>query len=155
MLYWYLDECSSQRNKTSIFVRRQTSKLQRNQQVADLSMSLEHIVFNGCNRYGCYVISLTHLCSVTHICISELGQYWLVASSALNHYLKQCCFIVNCTPGNKFQWNLNQNSVIFIQENAFEIVVCQNGGHFVQGQISWLAQWWGGCSWPGNCLAPA
>ena len=36
------------------------------------------------------------------------------------------------TPGNKFQWNLNRNSVIFIQENAFEIDVCQHGGHFVQ-----------------------
>ena len=24
-------------------------------------------------------------------------------------------------------------SIIFIQENAFEIVVCQNGGHFVKG----------------------
>ena len=31
--------------------------------------------------------------------------------------------IDNCTPENKFQWNLNQNSYIFIQENAFENVV--------------------------------
>ena len=30
--------------------------------------------------------------------------------------------IVNWTIGNKFQWNLNQNSNIFIQENAFENV---------------------------------
>ena len=27
----------------------------------------------------------------------------------------------------------NRNIIIFIQENAFEIVVCQNGGHLVQG----------------------
>ena len=27
-------------------------------------------------------------------------------------------------------------STIFIQENAFENVVCQNGGHFVQGEMS-------------------
>ena len=27
-------------------------------------------------------------------------------------------------------------SVIFIQENAFEIVVCQNGGHFFQEEMS-------------------
>ena len=27
-------------------------------------------------------------------------------------------------------------SVIFIQENALEIVVCQNGSHFVQGEMS-------------------
>ena len=29
----------------------------------------------------------------------------------------------------------NRNSVIFIQENTFEIIVCQYGGHFVQGEI--------------------
>ena len=34
------------------------------------------------------------------------------------------------TTGNKFLWNSNRNSVIFIKENAFEIVVCRNGGHF-------------------------
>ena len=26
--------------------------------------------------------------------------------------------------------------IIFIQENAFEIVVCQNGSHFVLGEMS-------------------
>ena len=26
--------------------------------------------------------------------------------------------------------------ITFIQENAFEIVVCQNGVHFVQGEMS-------------------
>ena len=31
--------------------------------------------------------------------------------------------IVNWTLGNKLQWNLNQNSYIFIQENAFQNVV--------------------------------
>ena len=30
-------------------------------------------------------------------------------------------------------WNSNRNSLILIQENAFEIVVWQNGGHFVPG----------------------
>ena len=28
----------------------------------------------------------------------------------------------------------NRNPIIFIQENAFEIVVCQNSGRFVQGR---------------------
>ena len=55
------------------------------------------------------------------------------ACSAPSHYLNQCSLIVNWTPRNKLQWNLNQNPIIFIQENAFENVVCQNGGHFVQG----------------------
>ena len=35
----------------------------------------------------------------------------------------QCCDIVNWTPRNKLQWNLNQNLYTFIQENAFENVV--------------------------------
>ena len=29
-----------------------------------------------------------------------------------------------------------RNSIILIQENAFENVVCQCGGHFVQGEMS-------------------
>ena len=33
--------------------------------------------------------------------------------------------IVNWTPRNKLQWNVNQNSYIFIQENPFENVVWQ------------------------------
>ena len=32
-----------------------------------------------------------------------------------------------------FQWNMNRNSIIYIQENAIENVVCQNGSHFVKG----------------------
>ena len=27
-------------------------------------------------------------------------------------------------PGNSFQWNLNRNCIIFMQENAFENVIC-------------------------------
>ena len=45
------------------------------------------------------------------ICVSELGhhwfRFWLVACSAPSHYLNQCWFIVDWTPGNKFQWNLH------------------------------------------------
>ena len=29
-----------------------------------------------------------------------------------------------------------RNLIIFIPENAFENVVCQNGGHFVPGEMS-------------------
>ena len=42
-----------------------------------------------------------------------------------SHYQNQCCIIVNWTPGNKLQWNHNQNVYIFIQENAFANVVCE------------------------------
>ena len=34
---------------------------------------------------------------------------------------------------NKLQWNFNPNTELFIQENVFESVVCQNGRHFVPG----------------------
>ena len=44
---------------------------------------------------------------------------WLAPS----HYLKQCWNIVNVTFGNKFQWNLNRNSYMFIHENAFENII--------------------------------
>ena len=40
-----------------------------------------------------------------------------------SHYSNQCWHIVNWTLGNKLQWNLNRNLYIFVQENAFEIVV--------------------------------
>ena len=35
----------------------------------------------------------------------------------------------------KFQWNFNQNSNIFIEENEFENVVCTDGGHFVSASM--------------------
>ena len=47
----------------------------------------------------------------------------MIAWPAPSHYLKQCWNIVNWTLGNKLQWNFNRNLHIFIQENAFEIVV--------------------------------
>ena len=52
-------------------------------------------------------------------------RYWLGAWSAPSHYQNQCWNIVNKTLRGKRQWNFNQNSNIFIQENAFESVVCE------------------------------
>ena len=61
-------------------------------------------------------------------------RQWTGPSLVQVNYLNQCWLIVNWTLGNKFQWNLNRNYIIFIQEKPFENVVCQNGGHFVQGR---------------------
>ena len=76
-----------------------------------------------------HIWHLTHLPQVMHICISESGQHWfrqwLVAYSAPSHYLNQCWVIVNWTPGDKFQWNFNQNTKLFIHEIASENVVCE------------------------------
>ena len=38
--------------------------------------------------------------------------------------------------GTKLQWNCNQNTKLFIHENTLKNVVCQNGCHFVQGEMS-------------------
>ena len=74
----------------------------------------------------------TYICVSGHIYMCQ----WTGCCLAPNHYQKQCLIIINWTPGNKFQWNLNQSFIIYIQENAFQNVVCQNGGHFVQGEMS-------------------
>ena len=42
-----------------------------------------------------------------------------------SHYLNQCWNIGNWTLRNKLHWIFNRNSNIFIQENAFENVVCE------------------------------
>ena len=55
--------------------------------------------------------SLTHWGRVTHICVSNLTI--------------QCWIIINWTLRNKLQWNIHRNSNLFIQENAFESVVCE------------------------------
>ena len=72
---------------------------------------------------------LTHLLLVWHICVGESDQHWfrsrLLACLAPSNYLNQCLLIFYQTPGNKFQWNLNRNSIIFIQRNVFENVVCE------------------------------
>ena len=64
------------------------------------------------------------------------AAYMRQRTSAPRHYPNQCWRIVNYTPGNKFQWNKNRNSIIFIQVNAIRYIVCQNGYYFVQGEMS-------------------
>ena len=67
--------------------------------------------------------TLTHWGWVTHICVSKLT---IIGSenglSAPSHYLNQSWNIVNSNLGKKFQWNIKQNSYIFIQWNAFKNV---------------------------------
>ena len=63
---------------------------------------------------------------MTHICVSKLGNHWfrqwLVASATQSYYLNQWSLIINWTNGNKLQWNLSQNTNIFIKRNASEYV---------------------------------
>ena len=53
--------------------------------------------------------------------LSELNKLDYQATS---YYLSQWWLNVNWIPGNIFHWNMNQNSIIVIQENTTENVVC-------------------------------
>ena len=65
-----------------------------------------------------------------HICIGKLClnlfRQWLVTCSAPCHW----------TLGNIFQWYLNQNTTIFIQENEFEQVIYKGPAIVIQPQMS-------------------
>ena len=58
-----------------------------------------------------------------------------------SHYLNQCWNIVNWTLRNQLQWHFNKNSHIFIQENAFKIVVCEMAAILSQSQCINTKQW--------------
>ena len=83
-------------------------------------------IFGSLFSFKTHYIFLIHWGWVTHICVGNLtivGSYngWLAPS----HFLSQCWNVVNWTLRNKLQWNFNQNSCIFIKENAFHNVVCK------------------------------
>ena len=70
---------------------------------------------------------LTHWGRVTHTVYASVNHPSSVQIiwSAPRSYLNQYWNIVNFNIKNKLQWNLQQNSYIFIKENAFENVVCR------------------------------
>ena len=81
---------------------------------------------------------------------------------APNHYLNQWWNIVDWNLRNRPQWNFNQNSNNFIQENAFENVVCEVASILSQPQCVNLHRpvdiWMLGHHWfryrPVTCLVP-
>ena len=84
--------------------------LRTNQWVAVLLTFLEHC--------------LTHWGRVTHICVSKIGN--IGSDNGLSPGRRQAIIWCNAEIlliGPLGQWNLNLNSWIFIQENAFENVV--------------------------------
>ena len=64
-----------------------------------------------------------------HICIGDLGQHAIGSGKGLAPNRWQAITWTNAdllsTLGNKFQWKCSWNSNIFMQENAFENVVCE------------------------------
>ena len=105
----------------------------------------------------CFSI-LTHLPLVPHIYVSESGQHWFrfwpVTYSVPSHYLNQYSDNVNWSLRNKLQWNFNQNTKLFIDENASENIVCEMAAilsrgdelktdlhGYVSHQCQWVDMW--------------
>ena len=77
-------------------------------------------------------------------------RQWLVACSAPSHYQNQCWNIVNKTLRNKLQWIFSRNSNIFIQENAFESVVCEKVA--ILSRPQWVNSLWPSDAISSHCL---
>ena len=90
------------------------------------------IFFRCANIWSVSNIVYSHWGRVTHICVSNLTITGSGNGLSPSHYLNQCWNIINWTFRNKLQWKFNQNSNIFIQENAFESVVCE-----MAAMLSW------------------
>ena len=72
-------------------------------------------------------------CNYKEICCISLAIYWFFTKET-SRYLNQCWFIVNWTLRNKLQSNLNKNSNIFIEENAFGNVLRKTAAILSQPQ---------------------
>ena len=83
-------------------------------------------------------ITLIHWGWEMHIRVSKLtvtgSDNGLLPWWVTHYYLNQCWNIVDLVLRNKIQWNDNCNLFIFIQENAFEYVVCEMAAILSQPQ---------------------
>ena len=92
-----------------------------------------YITRRGCNQL-LFWLSVIIAENIYHVISSRLNclTYTIVGTDnglspvcpAPSHYLNQWWHIINCTVGNKLQWNLNQNRIIFIQRCKYENTVC-------------------------------
>ena len=82
---------------------------------------------------------------MTPIYVSDLAIIGSNNGSAISHYLNQCWNIVNSNLRNKLQWKLKRNSYIFIQENAFENLICQMPPIWSLSQC--VNELWDGACW--------
>ena len=61
-------------------------------------------------------------------------------------YLNQHLAVANCTLRKKFQWNFNQNTKLFIHENASGNIVCLIAAILFRGR--WIKLFSNGCPFP-------
>ena len=90
--------------------------------------SLHEIVFMGSARqvFNSYPPTAAYMRPWSGSALVQVMACRLLGAKALPEPMLAYCQL------NKFQWNSNRNSIIFIQENAFESVVGQNGDYFVR-----------------------
>ena len=69
-----------------------------------------------------------------HVLSVQLRQPISSCKRKKKHYQNQCSNIVNSHTRSKFQWNLKQNSYIFIHKNSFENIVCEMSAILSQPQ---------------------
>ena len=62
-------------------------------------------------------------------------RLWLGTCSVPSHYLNQYWLIVNWTPRNKLQWNLNKNTNVFLSRKRFWQCHLLHGQPFVQASM--------------------
>ena len=100
----------------------------------DMHKYSKHITFD---RY-IWLPVLTHWGRVTHIYVSKLPT--IGSDNGLSPGRRQAIIwtnagnIVDWTLMNKLQWNFNRNCKTFVQENAFESVVCEMATMFSRPQ---------------------
>ena len=107
-----------------------------------------HFPWRKCNRkctWLCPLKNISHIVQASWPSDTYVRQWirpslvQIMACLAPSHYLNQCWLSTILTLGNIFQWNLNQNTAIFFQENAFENVVCEMAAILSLSQyVKWL-----------------
>ena len=53
----------------------------------------------------------------------------------LSYHMKENMLIIICTIRNELQWNLNQNTKFFFQEDENENIVCKLPAMFAQTSV--------------------
>ena len=77
-----------------------------------------------------------------YLCVDSMTWFVVAASSyreisnSPSLYLNQRRVFVTRTLGNKLRRNFNQNTKLFIQEDAFENIVYEMAAIFIQGEMS-------------------
>ena len=110
---------------------RDAGDLRRHRAHDDVTVMVIMVILRFLSRFMWYIATLTHWGRVTHMCIRK--RIIIGSDNGLSPGRHQAIIwineqwrnLVNLTLRNKPQWNLNLNPDIFIQEIAFENIVCE------------------------------